>query len=87
MHAGSTGSGDIGVEIFESEIELILVEALEPASELAALQDLNEVAEPVDLGLSLGALMIALRHTRVDHFMQCSDVGLTSHHRVVRVEC
>jgi hypothetical protein len=42
---------------------------------LAALQDFDEVAEPVDLGLRLGALVVAVRHERADHLMQCSDVG------------
>jgi len=69
------GSGDIGVEVFKSEIELILVEPFRAAPELAALQCLDEIAEPVDLGLCLGALVGAFRHERADHLMQRGDVG------------
>jgi len=69
------GACDIGVEILEPEIELILVETLGPAPERAALQDLDQIAEPVDLGLSLGALVGSFRHERADHLIQHSDVG------------
>jgi hypothetical protein len=45
------GPGDISVEALEAELQLVVVEALRPASEAATLQDLGDLPQPVDLGL------------------------------------
>ena len=44
----------IGVEVFEAELQLIVIEPLGAPAELAALQLLDDELKPFDLGLRLG---------------------------------
>jgi len=41
-------------QVFEAELELILIEPLGASAELAALQLLDDEVEPLDLGLCFG---------------------------------
>ena len=68
------GAGDIGVEVFEAKLQLIVIETFGTATELAALQRLDEITEPVDLGLRLAALVITLGDKDADHRVQRADV-------------
>jgi len=67
-------SRDVGVEIFQTELELIAVEAFGTAPEAAALQRLDDLPEPIDLGLCLGPLTVERRRQLADHPMQRRDV-------------
>ena len=65
---------DIGVEIFEAEVQLVAAQAFRPPSEPAALEGLHDVAESVDLGFGPGPLPVEGRRQRADHAMQRRDV-------------
>ena len=73
---GQTGhrSGDIGIEVLQAELKLIGIETFGTASEPAALQCLDDLPQPVDLGLRLRPLAIEGRSQLADYPMQCIDV-------------
>jgi hypothetical protein len=68
------GTGDVSIKVFETQLQLITVEALGAPSELKTLQGLYEIAQPINLGLRMGALIIAHRDQVADHPMQRIDV-------------
>lgn len=45
---------DIGIEIFEAELQLVVIESFSASAKLAALQLLNDEPQPFDLRLRLG---------------------------------
>ena len=57
-----------------AELQLIVVEALRPAPEAAALQRLHDLPQPGDLGLGLYPLAVEGRRQFADHAMQRRDV-------------
>ena len=63
------GSRKIGVEILEAEPQLLVIEPLGLAAELAALQLLDDEPEPFDLGLGF-AEAGALHRERAHHALQ-----------------
>ena len=50
----SLGPRDVGVQVFEAQLQLIIIKALGAAAELVALQLLDDQLEAFDLGLRLG---------------------------------
>jgi hypothetical protein len=57
LHAGrklGLGARKIDGQVFEAELELILIEPLGASAELAALQLLDDEVQPLDLGLCFG---------------------------------
>ncbi|EAQ33461.1 hypothetical protein NB311A_06813 [Nitrobacter sp. Nb-311A] len=59
----------IGVEVFEAELQLLVIEPLSPAAVLVALQPLDDEIEPFDLGLRL-AEADALGYKRTHQLLQ-----------------
>ena len=47
-------AGNIGVEVFQSESELVAIDPFRPSSELRALEPPNDQLESLDRGLRLG---------------------------------
>lgn len=76
MHRQRAGldPGDVGIEVFQGELQLAVVEALRPASEAAALERLHDLPQPVDLGLCAHPLAVEGRRQFGDHTMQRRDV-------------
>lgn len=68
------GPGNIGIEVLEAELQLVVVEALRPASKLVALQCLDDLPQPVDLGMRPYPLAVERRCQLADHAMQRGDV-------------
>jgi hypothetical protein len=69
--------GDIGLDVFEPEGQLIAIDTLRAPPELMALKPLNDETEPLDLGLrlnELGAIAILLRGQLAYQPMQRIDV-------------
>jgi hypothetical protein len=66
--------GDVGIEVFQAELQLAVVEALRPASEAAALERLHDLPQPVDRGLCAHPLAVEGRRQFADHTMQRRDV-------------
>ena len=65
---------NIGIEIFQAELQLVFVEAFGTTPEPIALQRLDDLAQPVDLGLRLCPLAVERRSQLADHPMQRIDV-------------
>ena len=70
--------GNVDIEILEPKCKLITVEPLRPATELRALQTLNDQSEVLDLGARLrqfGSLVSGLSGQLAHQPMQGIDVG------------
>ncbi len=65
---------NIDIEIFQAKLQLIVVEALGAPSEAAALEQLDDLPQPVDLGLCFRSLAVERRGQIADHPMQRIDV-------------
>jgi hypothetical protein len=64
--------GDVGIEVFQAELQLAVVEALRPASEAATLERFHDLPQPVDRGL--GAHPLAVEGSRQFAARQGSEV-------------
>ena len=70
--------GDVGVEIFKAERQLIGVKSLRLPPELVTLQLLDDLAEPLDFSLGIGNLPVIACHPsghRPHHLLELIDVG------------
>jgi hypothetical protein len=65
---------DVGVEVLQAELELVVIEALGTASEPAALQRPDDLPEPIDLGARVRPLALEGSRQFADHPMQRADV-------------
>ncbi len=74
LRACRLGLGDVGSDIFQAKLQLILVQTLGAASELVALQGLHDLPQPIDLGQSFSALSVARHNQIADHPMQRIDI-------------
>jgi hypothetical protein len=70
-------AGDIGVKVFEAQLQLITIETLGTPAELAALQLLYDQPQALDLGLGLGEFgpfTRVLRRQLADQPVQCTNI-------------
>jgi hypothetical protein len=68
---------DVGVEVFQSQSKLIAIEPFRPASELRALQALDDEPEPIHLGTRRSKSRVIIGHLggELAHQpMQCIDI-------------
>ena len=67
--------GNVGIEVFQAELKLIVGQPLGTAPEATTLQRLDHLPQPVDLRLRLRPLAVERHGQLADHPMQRRDVG------------